>query len=438
MIYTGIVDQLTERHDVIVLVTETAQVELSNWTGKNRVTKETLTDRPEPASWRLFRQFRKKVFLEANRVETELIREKAQRRALYQRAGGVLLRHFTRLPLSKNLISISEAADFLVNRDRFYAGVIERHHPALVVGTSPFEYREESLFRAAMSRNVPCACFIPSWDNLTSKGVINQRFHRVLVWNNVMREEILNGYPEYHAERVKVVGIPQFDVYSIAPRLDYTAWCRQYGLDPGRRTILYSTAPPRLSPYDPVIVERLAESINSGRLPGDIQVLVRCHPWDYAARYQHLPGKVPIGICGPSASPGDTVSRWLPPPDELLTLRDCLIFSVLNVNMASTMSIDAAACGKPVLNIAFDGDMELPYEQSSRRYYDYTHYKKVVASGAVRVCYSYEELFRGIIDYLDNPQRDAEKRAALVKMLCTFNDGKSAQRCVTELLNCIE
>jgi len=438
MIYTGIVDQLAQTCEVIIIVPEHFRVGLLEKVKVENVIVETFKPRPEPLSWRLLRQLRKKVFLEVNHIETELIKERAQRRELYQRAGGVLLRYISRLPMSKNLITITEAADFLVNRDRLYADMIERHHPTLVVGTTPFEYREESLFRAAMRQGIPCVCFIPSWDNLSSKGVINQRFRRLLVWNEVMRDEILSGYPEYRAERVKVVGIPQFDVYCVPPSLNYEAWCQQYALDPNRHTILYSTAPPRLFQYDPVIVERIVEGINSGHLPRDIQVLVRCHPWDSAARYEHLRSKGTVGICGSSTSTGGTADHWVPPIDELLILRDCMAFSVMNINVASTMSIDAAVCGKPVLNIAFDGDEELPYERSSRRFYDYSHYKRVVASGAVHICHSYDELFQGIIDYLDNPQLDSEKRSALVEMMCPFNDGKSSQRCVTELFNCIE
>lgn len=435
--YTGIVDQLAARYDVVILVPESVNVEFSKLITDKRVIVSKLSDRPEPESWRTLRHLRKKIFLEVNRSDTERIKESSEKRKYYLRIGGMVLRQFTRLPFSKKLISISEAADYLINRDKFYEVLIKQYCPALVIGTSPFQYSEESLFRTAISNGIPCACFIPSWDNLSSKGVINQRFRLVLVWNEIMRQEILSGYPEYRMDVIKVVGIPQFDIYINPPEHDYISWCKQYGLNPARRTILYSTTPPRLFNYDPVIIGRLIEAIHSGYLPGNIQVLIRCHPWDNASRYEDLLGKGPVGICRSSAKPGASADRWIPPPDELLTLRDCLTFSVLNINMASTMSIDAAACGKPVLNVAFDGDVELSYAKSSRRYYDYTHYQKVVESGATKVCYSYDELFHGICNYLDNPLLDRDKRDMLVNMMCAFNDGKSSDRCVSELLNCI-
>ena len=39
----------------------------------------------------------------------------------------------------------------------------------------------------------------------------------------------------------------------------------------------------------------------------------------------------------------------------------------------------------PVVNIAFDGHDEKPFLDSSRRFYQYTHYKPLVDVGAVRV-----------------------------------------------------
>ncbi|MFA5065946.1 MAG: CDP-glycerol glycerophosphotransferase family protein [Dehalococcoidia bacterium] len=435
--YTGIADQLAQTCEVVILVPQYFHARILGKVRTKNIIVEAIEARAEPTNWRLLRQLRKKVFLEVTHNETEKIKMRAESRKVYQRIGGVIVHNICKLTKGANLISITEAIDFSVNKDTLFASLLEKYHPGLVVGNSPFVYTEESLMRASMKAGIPCICFVPSWDNV-SKGIINQRFQRVLVWNEVLRDEILGGYPNYHHEKVKVVGVPQFDIYNLPPAIEYAAWCRQFGLNPAHRTILYSTEPQVRFSYDPVIVERILEGIKSGRLPEDVQVLIRCHPFDDAGRYKHLLGKYNVGIFSSSRDPGEFDIQWLPPQDELSRLRDCLVFSSLNINVASTMSIDTAACGKPIVNIAFDGDAILPYERSSRRIYDYAHYKRVVATGAVRVCSSYDELFQGIIDYLNNPQLDADKRSALVDMMCTFKDGKSAQRCVTELLNCIE
>jgi len=435
--YTGIADQLAQTCEVVIIVPKYFHTRVLEQVRTKNIIVEAIEPRPEPMTWRFLRQLRKKVFLEVTHNETERIKERAESRKIYQRIGGVILHHICQLPNGAKLISLTEDIDFSVNKDILFASLLEKYHPSLVVGNSPFYYTEESLMRASMKKGIRCICFIPSWDNI-SKGIINQRFHRVLAWNEVLRHEVLSGYPKYSNEKVKVVGVPQFDIYNLPPALEYAAWCRQFGLDPTHRTILYSTEPQIRYSYDPVIVERILEGIKSGRLPNDIQVLVRCHPFDDASRYKHLLGKYHVGIFSSSRDPGELDVRWLPPQDELSRLRDCLVFSSMNINVASTMSIDAAACGKPILNIAFDGDVSLPYERSGRRIYDYAHYKRVVATGAVRVCYNYDELFKGINDYLNNPQLDSEKRSALVKMMCTYNDGKSSQRCIAELLECIE
>jgi hypothetical protein len=381
----------------------------------------------------LSRRLRKKLYVLVNDVATERIKEKSKERSFPQRAASWVLRPISRLPKANRLISLAEDLDFLVNRDDSCIDMLVAHRPALVLGTTPFQHAEEVLMRAALRLRIPCATYVPSWDNLSTKGVIHQRGRAVLVWNEITRQEILAGYPRYTSDRVRVVGVPQFDVYATPPAVDYATWCQRYGLDPSRRTILYCTSPPRFLAHDAAIVQRILSAVGNGRVPGDAQVLIRCHPYDTRS-YEHLRKNRGVGISLSSLSPGQGQEDWFPSPDELTTLRDCIFFSSVTINMASTMSLDAAVCNKPILGIAFDGDEKLPYDRSARRYYDYSHQVLVAKSGAVRICYSYDELLQGITEYLDSPERDAAARVALVERMGLSNCGRSAERFVQEVI----
>ena len=65
------------------------------------------------------------------------------------------------------------------------------------------------------------------------------------------------------------------------------------------------------------------------------------------------------------------------------------------------MRLDAAACGKPVVNIGYDGNEELPYSQSVRRLYDYSHQLPLNAFNVDKLVFSKQELF----DHLDQVLR---------------------------------
>ena len=64
----------------------------------------------------------------------------------------------------------------------------------------------------------------------------------------------------------------------------------------------------------------------------------------------------------------------------------------VTINTASTMSLDASAMDKPIINIAFDWEEQSQY-QSVARYYEFLHYKPILESKGTSLVSSSEELF---------------------------------------------
>src|SRR6185436_10472264 len=107
-----------------------------------------------------------------------------------------------------------------------------------------------------------------------------------------------------------------------------------------------------------------------------------------------------------------------PSRDNRLHLANTLKHSDVIVNVASTIAIEAAILDTPVVNIAFDGNDEKPFLDSSRRFYQYTHYKPLVDIGAVRVAPSTAALVSEVAAYLADPARDHAGRARAASELC--------------------
>jgi CDP-glycerol glycerophosphotransferase (TagB/SpsB family) len=97
------------------------------------------------------------------------------------------------------------------------------------------------------------------------------------------------------------------------------------------------------------------------------------------------------------------------------------------ISSYSTLSLDAAAFDKPVINVAFDGTPK-PYAESVARWETVTYFAAVLQSGAVRDVHSKEELRAAINAYFAHPELEAKERAELRSYFCFAIDGKSGKR----------
>ena len=167
-----------------------------------------------------------------------------------------------------------------------------------------------------------------------------------------------------------------------------------------------------------------------------MQVLARLHQLDSRERYKHIAHpNLAFQVPGEHlASSGD---RRLLDPEFLTELRDTLLHSDVVINTASTMSLDAVAMDKPVVNIAFDIEPKV-YYKSCRRYYDFDHLQPIVQSGATRTAEGFEEFLSLILRYLDDAGLESLERARLRETMCYKIDGQSAGRVAEYLLRVLD
>jgi hypothetical protein len=371
---------------------------------------------PEPWRWRLLRQLKKKVYMEGRASATEAIWEKYQIRPLYQRAGGWLVKHLIRLVNANRLYAWLERLDLAVNRDRRFVPLLREKNVSLFFATHATVFWEESFLRSAIAAGLPCVYMVLSWDHLSSKVLLHRTFARILVWNRHTRDELLATYPTYRPEQIRVVGIPQYDSFRDPPRHTYESWCAQYGLDPRRRTILFSTMPQVRHDQQHVIIEDLLKAIVRGvDVPPDYQVLIKCHPFDNFDGYGALLGRYPVALRRTQLAPGQPIDEWLPSPAEVEESRDCLYFCAININIFSTVTIEAALFDKPVIHIAYDPLPIPPGRIPCHEYYSWEHFRHIVEKYASVLVRSGDELFAAIRRYSVDPSYKAEGRRRVVE-----------------------
>lgn len=327
-----------------------------------------------------------------------------------------------------------------------YRDVFETYAPDLVVGTrvltmssqrnaQSVSYLDRYLIMAAAKREVKTAVMIPSWDNLSSKGFFPAEVDRVTVWNEIMEREARELH-DLDPSTVVVTGAPQHDIYSGAPYSDRSDFLRGLGLDPERPVVMYATQTRGTVPEEPRIVGIIREALRK-RFDGDVQLLVRLHQLDERDRYADIEGL--DGVALDQAGRGSLGGY----PDRefdrvgLERLADSLAHVDVVANAASSMSIDAAAVGTPVIGVAFDADPTRPYETSVRRYFDFTHQANVVASGGIYMVYSPEQMAEAVAEYLGDPALHREGRERLIREQCYKLDGRSGQRAAEAILEAL-
>lgn len=362
--------------------------------------------------------------------EAETVRDKAIRLAKKSISFPIANRAGLRVLGS----AIRVSSRFLKTTDE-YVNLYKRIKPTLVFNGSHIHSANAiQAVESAQWLGIPTATFIFSWDNLTSQGRIILPYDYFLVWNEDLKEQLLEMYNWIKPENVFVTGTPQFDFHF---RNEFyqsrEQFCEQVGADPLRPVVLYATGMANHMPGEPEIVEAIADMLKEYDTNNRPQLLVRVYPKDRTGRFDALKSRRK-DILFPTV---EWEEAWLTPKYEdsyalVNTLRHCS----LGINVASTVSLELCMFDKPVINVGYNPPSVEHDELRYADYYEFDHYKPVVDSGAVQVAWSEGEMCRLIKECLVNPaDRTLQRKDLIDRMFGTTLDGNSSKRVADVLLD---
>jgi hypothetical protein len=303
---------------------------------------------------------------------------------------------------------------------------IQKDRPSLIITATPgFNYYDGSAILLGKRCKIPTLAANFSWDNLTSESHMMRHPDYLLTWNEVAKKEALelHGYP---ADRVFTTGIMRFDHYfSNSPReLTREEFLRSKNLNPALKTILFTTVSP-IFHYQHKHLRSLMELREKKFIPYT-NIFIRIHPFDEYSLYQQYSGLKDVRVekAGKEFKTADGEPRIEMNRDDLINLKNTLRYTDLNINLASTISLEASIFDKPIINFV---------EPGKEYIYELHHYKPLVEMGAVRLARNAEEYQTLIVDYLNNPRLDSEQRKALVDKYVPLRDGLAYKRAVDYL-----
>lgn len=391
-IHSGLMGQLGKNYRVSILSDLLTKADVDRFNAHFQLDMHLL-DTPVPTISRFSKWLRAvQTVLHGYHFCIETIRIKiAERSPILHRL--FLLSGKSRLPALLSGLGMTFIRNWLIRRTTLpdtYAPLAACNFLA-VVSTSPLDLRENTI---ANSLTIPRISIIISWDNLTSKGVMNTKSDLVLVWNKPMALEYQRLYASFgDDDAVRITGIPRFDIYFRERPLQNSNPAGTVEENRERRVILFSTGAVKHHSCQNYIINDLLEYAESRP---DTVILVRCHPGDDPKRYAHFGLVKKLYFFHPfGENPGH-----VPPADFLEMLHLQLATCDVCVQVASTMLLDAAACHKPFISIAYDARSSVHYAGSVRRFYDYSHQLplyKILDGHIVSNC---GELFRKLDEIL--------------------------------------
>jgi hypothetical protein len=311
---------------------------------------------------------------------------------------------------------------------------LEQNRPDLLWSTFCVTTFEYPYIAAARELGIPVVTSILSFDNLTSRGRLPE-FDHYMVWCEGMRDQLLGLYPYVEPDRVTVTGTPQFDFHRRPEfRWDRAATLGRLDIPADSRYVLYSTSAEVLAPDEPRLVQQIADVMRSRDELKNHWLVVRLHPLDDGRRWKELATRSDHVALSSAWDEWPEPDGWtLSSSQDQARLVSTIAHCDACVNVASTMSLDAAILDRPVINIDFlhepDAAHEILYEE-----YGADHYRPLVESGGVSVAHDWNELASALAQAVSDPGRDAERRAAMVRRECGVIDGGAAERVARVLL----
>ena len=271
-----------------------------------------------------------------------------------------------------------------------FDALIDKHSPDLIVtGTPGYNRNDIHLLRAAKRKHIPTATVMLSWDNLSSKGYMGGVPDHLLVWSDLMADEAVK-YHNYPRERIRWCGAAQFDHYAgFRDRFDRAAWRRQHAIPEGRPLIVYGTINPQILPHEADILKSIVTAMCSGAFKAKPYLWIRLHPQVMSGytkgRLQPFRDLASEDVRVEEPEVQSAKLAWDLPREDSEHLTQLIAAADVLATPGSTLMIDAACAGSPVVNVLFDGEGTIPPAMSIKRFANYSHHAKILETGGIAV-----------------------------------------------------
>jgi hypothetical protein len=319
---------------------------------------------------------------------------------------------------------------------KMVCSMIKQLSPQAVINANAISYNARLWTRAAALEKINVGAFVISWDNISSKWLIDEFARKYFLWSNEMLDDFKMSLTKFDSREKVITGSPQFEpIIRKSYVMSRRAFFEKYHLRESIPLILYTTGSKTMFPAEP---EFLIEILSRWKCEfyDRMQFMIRAHPKDRTVRYDEVKERfpeVPFTVAGANLSSG---GDWVPDTGDIELLTNQMNHCDIVVNVASTMTLEGFAANKPTVNIGFDLGKVDSIHYPLKDYYNSRHYSDVVTSGSVKLARNYDEVFMHICTCLDDPLKDqlAREKIFLKKCAYPFDASKRIDRAIHEFV----
>jgi hypothetical protein len=278
------------------------------------------------------------------------------------------------------------------------------------------------VLRSAAYLGIPSAMLVSHWDYFSKKGLLRVNPDKIYVWGHDMRRSAIehNGLDP---RQIAVVGAPQFEKY-LQPLEGRRAAARErLGVEPSTRLVLF---PGTSAPFDErSVIAVLDKAISTNAALRHVRLLYRPHPraWERRSASEiDARALANVTIDDPALPGGTTDEHYL----DLMAAIDAV------VSPFSTMTLEAAVCGKPSLCTGFsDGVNSWDFKEATNT----EHIRSVEGKRWLRICtdrYLLGSAFADFVAALEEPHL-AQRIRQEVQSTVFYNANSYAKRLADQI-----
>jgi hypothetical protein len=360
---------------------------------------------PEKPIKKIFRQLKKAFVFKGANLSTERIWKKYVSRPFYQRIGDYLISILVYFINYKWLFNQADKLEWKLIRDFKFDIFFKEYSPKYLMVSLLNTPLDESIISCAIQNNTEIRYLLMSWDHLSTKVVLNNKFKLIYLWTQINQNEVLELYDFYEKENLRVVGPPQFTIYNTHTDIEKDLFLSLLEVDFTGSLIYYSAAPIVRHSSQAEIILDLLDDWNFKEHP--IHILFKIHPLDKLEYFEKLGANPNITLIDSLSHL--KIKEIIPSYDEIVFNRDLLYYSEININIYSSVTLEAFLLGKPVIHIAYQNiftENTIPCNE----YYNFSHFEVITKSGASSIAYSLDQFKYFLNKYLNDPDYNIEKR----------------------------
>ncbi len=272
----------------------------------------------------------------------------------------------------RGLEAITPAAKNVVADLKDVAPDVVLASPANMRFTEEIEY-----VKAARRLGIPTAVLVLSWDNMSTKGLINVTPDLLLAWNRAHASEAVR-YHGIGQSHILLTGAPFFDKWfdgdhQAANRVEFV---RMAGLPDDLPFVLYLGSSKNIAKDEAWLAAELLEGLGKSETLGGANLMIRPHPAN-ARPFAELAQSNPRIVVWPPTG-------QLPESDSMQAdFRNSVQHAAAIAGINTTAMIDALILGRPCVAIITE-----QYEETQMRA---QHFRHLLDSGALNVARGVED-----------------------------------------------